>query len=939
MSHFFKHLHYYFGLVMVMAMLTMSSGHAQAQLQKIGVVGNLSGSVTATAADGSTRSLAAGSPVYLNDLIDSKASSKAQIMFLDKSALMVNPNTQVTVDQFVYNPATADGDLSMKSVKGALRFIGGALSKEKPVTIKTPVATIGIRGGIADTHIGAGGATDAIFVYGEEMTMANSQGQMQSITTPGQGLSVLDASSLPQPLPPERIMQHMASFSSDGTSSEGSADENSAGSDNAAGDSPTTDGGSEGQKEGGAKGDGDTPSGGEKSDGKGQAGPAATRGDKPKGSASTNIANANGGPNGSKPAPLSNMRVNHLTGDARQETQRGDNVTTLTTRNIEVTDEGMYVLSRPNGTPISAGRAEFENRGERYAGRLVQGYPNPTPGPRFVANLPWLEKDGYQQVRGANIEGKIVGGVGYRTLDGGMTYYDIQTGNGNLRTIIGDPLSQKEMLASVSASRAGSNANVDEGIAFYDFLPEMARYADLKRTFFDYNIVDQRLGGISDANANRPGLMIDWGNKRFFTGRVNWATNNDTIQDSMVLAFGKAVQGNKLLDGTMMEYVTTKHNGPESGFYKTGFIRATDAYSGGYGEAFSGMLLEGIIPDDGTVNKETAYLLDTQGPRVFQGAVQGAVNERIVHSGETMSTNNQYGFAAGFKESTQGGNVTVTRYGNDYIEDVKVVSSGSGSAYGKIKVDNLTHHNNKYIKAEFGNVSGTTDDQQSAYLTDEVYAAQLARYYVGDYSGHETYTGSGVNNSAMTSAQHISNLSNSCHSCEFVHWGVWAGEINRSDPSSGVKIDERIAMMPYVAGHVTQNLKNTVTPQNLGNVNYTGPIIGAVHHTSGGITRHEGSFVAGIDLNNRQLTDFNGQLAGMNFGFTDANHDIAQSGFATFRDVSVHNLGTSTSASDITGTINGALFGANAEDIGGNFDIQHTVTGNQAAGVYLGTRQ
>ena len=179
---------------------------------KIGVVGSMSGNVTATGSGGAARSLKAGSPVYLNDVILSSANSKAQIMFLDKSALMVNANTKVTVDRFIFNPSTAGGDLSINAAKGALRFIGGALSKKKPVQIKTPVATIGIRGGIADAHVGAKGATETVFVFGEELTMTNGQGQTQRLTTPGQGLTLANAHSVPVPLPPQRAAQLMSSF-------------------------------------------------------------------------------------------------------------------------------------------------------------------------------------------------------------------------------------------------------------------------------------------------------------------------------------------------------------------------------------------------------------------------------------------------------------------------------------------------------------------------------------------------------------------------------------------------------------------------------------------------------------------------------------------------------------------------------------------------------
>lgn len=957
--------HFIYAFIATLALSIADPAHAE--LTKIGVVGNLSGSVAATSADGTVRELSAGAPVYLNDVIDSQAGSKAQIMFLDKSALMVNPNTKVTVDKFVYNPATASGDLSIQSAKGALRFIGGALSKEKPVHIKTPVATIGIRGGIADAHIGAGGATDAIFVYGEEMTMANGQGQMQSITTPGQGLSVLDGTSMPQPTPPERVQQHLATFQSEGAGNAGGGDDGSNG-DNGGDsapaigrgeDGPNGDGESNGNgegpndggprdgnnpnnsdKQGGGEAKGDTPRGGP--DAKGQAsgpngGPRNGTAGGPKGPAPTNMANVNKGPGG--PAPLAGLHVNHLTGNATQEAQRNEGVVNITQKPLQITDEGMYALTNSKGEPVSAGRAQFEDRGDRMAGRLVQGYPNPTDGPRFVVNLPGLKEGGYQDVKGVKLEGRTFNGHGYRTADGGMAYYDIGTDKGTLRTVIGNRLNSTERSVAIARSDVESNANVSEGIAFYDFLPDIAGFTAEKKNFFDYNIADHRLDGSDTSRPSMAGLLVDWDKKSFFTGRVNWATNSDPIQDSMAIAFGKVGTDVNMMEGSMFEYITTKHNGATVGFGDGGFIRSTDTYAADYKKGFSGMMLEGIMPDDNKLDGTDAFHLTNEGPRVFQAVVQGDVHENIANSAEHSTGNTQHGFSAGFVNQQNGSTHTTRAYGSYNVTDVKIdPNANNGTVYGYVKMDDL-HDSGRisqgYIKAEFGDTPSGTSHGNSAYLTDEVYAAQGAKYYVKeDGETLKTYGSAATQDMALVSAQHISNLKNGCDDCQFVHWGVWAGGVDRSISGTNVNVADQIAMIPYVAGNVTENLKN-ISPQNLGEVDYQGTMIGSLAG-GGSITRHEGSFTAGVDLNNRVLTDFQGQFAGMNFG-TNTAQNIQSSGFATFKDVDVYGTGSGGSTS-VSGTINGALFGPNAENIGGNFDIQNHAAQQQALGVFMGTR-
>ena len=52
------------------------------------------------------------------------------------------------LDELVYNPETGDGNMTIDMVEGAFSFISGEIAKtgEDAMTIKTPVATIGIRG-------------------------------------------------------------------------------------------------------------------------------------------------------------------------------------------------------------------------------------------------------------------------------------------------------------------------------------------------------------------------------------------------------------------------------------------------------------------------------------------------------------------------------------------------------------------------------------------------------------------------------------------------------------------------------------------------------------------------------------------------------------------------------------------------------------------------
>jgi hypothetical protein len=114
----------------------------------IGVAAAVRGSVKATAPGASGRNVETGKPVYHNDAVVTGADSKLQILLLDETGFTVGPNSEMTLDEFVYDPATSAGKVSATVKKGAFRFSTGKVARRDPSNMKvgTPVATIGIRG-------------------------------------------------------------------------------------------------------------------------------------------------------------------------------------------------------------------------------------------------------------------------------------------------------------------------------------------------------------------------------------------------------------------------------------------------------------------------------------------------------------------------------------------------------------------------------------------------------------------------------------------------------------------------------------------------------------------------------------------------------------------------------------------------------------------------
>ncbi len=93
--------------------------------------------------------------VHLGDSVQSGANSALQILLKDRSVFTIGANARMTLDRFVYDPARGTGDVAATVAKGAFRFMSGkALARGGNNTIRTAVASIGVRGTIVEGAVG-----------------------------------------------------------------------------------------------------------------------------------------------------------------------------------------------------------------------------------------------------------------------------------------------------------------------------------------------------------------------------------------------------------------------------------------------------------------------------------------------------------------------------------------------------------------------------------------------------------------------------------------------------------------------------------------------------------------------------------------------------------------------------------------------------------------
>jgi hypothetical protein len=153
-----------------------------APAQEIGVAAAVNPDAFGTPPGQSERVIRIGLDMLSDERVVTGPNGRTQMLFLDGSALTIGPSSEVVLDEFVFDPETGAGKLALTASKGLFRFVGGKISKGSPVTIRTPTATIGVRGGIAVVEVGA--ATRAQFLFGDQMTVA-AGGQVREVTRPG----------------------------------------------------------------------------------------------------------------------------------------------------------------------------------------------------------------------------------------------------------------------------------------------------------------------------------------------------------------------------------------------------------------------------------------------------------------------------------------------------------------------------------------------------------------------------------------------------------------------------------------------------------------------------------------------------------------------------------------------------------------------------------
>ncbi len=161
---------------------------AFAQTTPVGTVKTVAGGAQATRG-GNVVPLRLNDGVFRNDVLETSAGAKLDIVFRDGTNMSLGPDAEVVIDDFVFQEAGAQDNVALRLASGAARFISGQIAHaaQANMSVRTPVATIGIRGTDFFTEMDGRHLSAALF-SGYEITVSNASGT--TVLRPGEGADV-----------------------------------------------------------------------------------------------------------------------------------------------------------------------------------------------------------------------------------------------------------------------------------------------------------------------------------------------------------------------------------------------------------------------------------------------------------------------------------------------------------------------------------------------------------------------------------------------------------------------------------------------------------------------------------------------------------------------------------------------------------------------------
>lgn len=203
-------------LALAAALFLPYAAAVAAEGDQAGVAGAVRGAVSQisyqTPDADSGRDVSSGDEVFLGDRIVTGGESGLQILLLDETTFTVGPNSNLVIDEFVYNPESGEGSLAASITRGALRYVSGNVARENAdrVRIDLPAgATLSTRGtstliftdGTNTWVVNLGQGPDNNTGQSSSSVTVSGDGQSQTIYRPGWAVKIDGDGNISDPFP------------------------------------------------------------------------------------------------------------------------------------------------------------------------------------------------------------------------------------------------------------------------------------------------------------------------------------------------------------------------------------------------------------------------------------------------------------------------------------------------------------------------------------------------------------------------------------------------------------------------------------------------------------------------------------------------------------------------------------------------------------------
>jgi len=135
--------------VLAAIILACSAVPGFAEDTPVGVAGAVNPQAVGQAPKGPVEQLVIGRNIVRDEKISTFNKGQVQLIFADQSTLTLAENSEIIIDEYVYDPQKQAGSMRATVTAGVLRYVGGKISKKSDVSFMTPSGVLTVRGGIA----------------------------------------------------------------------------------------------------------------------------------------------------------------------------------------------------------------------------------------------------------------------------------------------------------------------------------------------------------------------------------------------------------------------------------------------------------------------------------------------------------------------------------------------------------------------------------------------------------------------------------------------------------------------------------------------------------------------------------------------------------------------------------------------------------------------